>query len=88
MCVPVLSIVDVSVGMVYVVVPRQNPDTYVGTIHKFSNTMIQLDFSYARGHVRWHVEIPRNELESSIAHDFASLYRIHYIYIILNPYII
>lgn len=88
MYIPVLSIVDVSVEMVYVAVPRQNPDTHVGTIHKFSNTMIQLDFSYAHGHVHWYVEIPCIELESSIAHDFASLCRIHYIYIILNPYII
>lgn len=60
--------------MAYIVVPRQNPDTHVGTIRKFSSTMIQLDFSCARGHVRWHVEIPRTEPESSIVHDFASLH--------------
>lgn len=73
MFLPVLSIFDVSVGKVYVVVPRQNPDIHVGTIHKFSNTMIQLDFFYARENARWHVEIPRIELESSIVRDFASL---------------
>lgn len=81
MFVLVLSIFDVSVGKVYVVVLQQNPDTHVGTIRKFSNKMIQLDFSYARGHVRWYVKIPRIELESLIAHDFASLCRIHYTHI-------
>lgn len=76
---PVLSIFDVSVEKVYVVVPRLNPDIHVGTIHKFSNMMIRLDFFCARENVRWHVGILRIELESSIVHDFASLYGIHYL---------
>lgn len=70
-------IFDESVARACVAAPRRNPDIRAGMIRKFSSTRIQSGSSYGRARVRWCVEIPHVEPESSIARDFVFLHKIH-----------